>query len=220
MKISKYLHSCLLFEQDNYKLLFDPGKFSFAEGRVKPEMFTNLQSIIVTHIHPDHYDAEILKSILGLNPGLVVYANKQVCTQMEKDGIKHRLMEAGEHTLGPFLLKALPVTHEPLLDNPIPEMHAFLINNKALYHVDTLSDELLDYKGIELLLLVTMAPFANELKIAAFADKMQPRQILPVHDGYAHNFFIKQRYANYKKHFEKQGIVFHEVLDIGSGIEL
>lgn len=220
MKISKYLHSCLLFEQDGYKLLFDPAKFSFAEGRVTANMFTDINAIVITHIHPDHYDAEILKSIINLNKDAVVYTNKQVGAQMDKDGIDYQLVEEGDNTVGPFTLTAVPVTHEPLLDNPIPEMTGFVINGKVLHPVDALSDEVFQYKGIELLLLVTMAPFANELKIAAFADKIQPKQIMPVHDGYALNFFVKQRYANYKKHFEKQGITFHEILDVGDGITL
>ncbi|MEO6149935.1 MAG: MBL fold metallo-hydrolase [Mucilaginibacter sp.] len=219
MKIKKYLHSCLVFEQDGYKLLFDPGKFSFAEGRVTADMFPGVDSIVITHIHPDHFDIEILKSILALN-NADVYTNKQVGEQLDKAGLAYHLIEEGEHTIGPFSLKAIPITHEPLLDNPIPQMTGYVINGKVLHPVDTLSDELLAYKGIELLLLVTMAPFANELKIASFADKLQPRQILPVHDGYARDFFIKQRYANYKKHFEKQGIVFHEVFGVGDGIEI
>jgi L-ascorbate metabolism protein UlaG (beta-lactamase superfamily) len=33
MKITKHLHSCLLFEQDGHKLLFDPGLFP---GGVSP----------------------------------------------------------------------------------------------------------------------------------------------------------------------------------------
>ncbi|RCH54140.1 MBL fold metallo-hydrolase [Mucilaginibacter hurinus] len=219
MKIKKYLHSCLVFEQDGYKLLFDPGQFSFAEGRVTADMFADTDSIVITHIHPDHFDLDILKSILALN-NAKIYTNKQVGEQLQKAGLPFSLIESGKHEIGPFILEAVPVTHEPLLDNPAPQMTAFVINNKVLHPVDTLSDELLAYKGIDVLLMVTMAPFANELKIAAFADKLQPRQVLPVHDGYARDFFIKQRYANYKRHFEKQGILFHEVLAIGEGIDV
>ncbi|MCD8740341.1 MBL fold metallo-hydrolase [Mucilaginibacter roseus] len=219
MKISKYLHSCLLFELDGHKLLFDPGKFSFAEGLVTADMFTDVSSIVITHIHPDHFDLEILQSILAVaNANL--YTNSQVGEQLTKSGIPFTLIEEGEIKIGPFTLSAIPVTHEALLDNPIPQMTAFVINNKVLYPVDSLSDELIDYKGIELLLMVTMAPFATERGIAAFADKMQPRQILPVHDGYAKEFFIKQRYTNYKKHFEKQGIKFHEIYDVGASVNL
>lgn len=219
MKISKYLHSCLLFELDDHKLLFDPGKFSFAEGRVVPQMFAGVDSIVITHIHPDHFDLEILKSILAITDARL-YTNSQVGEQLTKAGLAFTLIEEGALEIGPFKLKAIPVTHEPLLDNPIPQMTAFVINNKVLYPVDSLGYELLEYKGIELLLLVTMAPFANELRIAAFADKMQPKQILPVHDGYARDFFIQQRYANYKKHFEQQGIIFHQVYEVGQSITL
>jgi hypothetical protein len=68
--------------------------------------------------------------------------------------------------------------------------------------------------------MVTMAPFANEVRISGFADKLQPKQILPVHDGYAKEFFIKQRYAAYVKHFEKQGIKFHELYNVADYITI
>ncbi|GAA4338873.1 MBL fold metallo-hydrolase [Mucilaginibacter gynuensis] len=219
MKISKYLHSCLVFEQDGYKLLFDPGKFSFAGGEVTAPMFADVQSIIITHIHPDHFDLEILKSIVDLN-NAKVYTNAQVGEQLTKAGLPFELIAEGDLNIGPFKLKAFPVTHEPLLDNPIPQMTGFLINDKVLHGVDSLNDELLPYKGVELLLLVTMAPFANELKIASFADKIQPKQILPVHDGYAKEFFVKQRYQNYKRHFEQQGIQFHEIYKVGDSVTI
>jgi len=62
MKITKYLHSCLVFELDGYKILFDPGKFSFADGEVTPQMSSDVNSIVITHIHPDHFEIEILKA--------------------------------------------------------------------------------------------------------------------------------------------------------------
>jgi L-ascorbate metabolism protein UlaG (beta-lactamase superfamily) len=219
MKISKFLHSCLVFELDGYKLLFDPGKFSFAEGDVTPDMFSDVNIIIITHIHPDHLDAENLKKIAGLS-GAKVYTNSQVSGELNKAGISHTVWHEGTHHLGPFKLQAIPVVHEPILDNPLPLMTGFIINDKVLHPVDSMEDALLEYKGIELLVMVTMAPFANELRITDFADRLQPKQILPVHDGYAKEFFIKQRYEAYTKHFEKRGIKFHQVYKVGDGITI
>jgi len=34
MRITKYIHSCLLIENESDKILFDPGLFSFVEGKV------------------------------------------------------------------------------------------------------------------------------------------------------------------------------------------
>jgi L-ascorbate metabolism protein UlaG (beta-lactamase superfamily) len=64
MKISKYLHSCLLFEKDNFRLLIDPGTFTFAEGFIQPEEFDNVDAVIITHIHPDHLDKDNLSKIV------------------------------------------------------------------------------------------------------------------------------------------------------------
>lgn len=128
MKISKYLHSCLLFELDGYKLLFDPGKFSFAEGLVKPEMFADVDGIIITHIHPDHLDVEILKQIVQLS-NAPVYTNAQVGGELSKAGVLHTVWMDGLYQLGPFKLKAITVKHELILDNPLPQMTSTCLPN-------------------------------------------------------------------------------------------
>ncbi len=219
MKISKYLHSCLLFELDGYKLLIDPGKFTFAEGLVKPEQFADVNTIIITHIHPDHLDTENLKSIVSLS-GATVLANQQVGEQLTSENIPFSLLGNGLSQIGPFKLEAFTVVHELIMDNPLPQMTGLLINDKVLHPVDSMEDALFRYEGVELLMMVTMAPFANEPRIAAFADELQPKQILPVHDGYAKEFFIKQRYEAYTKHFDKQGIKFHSIYQPGDSITI
>jgi L-ascorbate metabolism protein UlaG (beta-lactamase superfamily) len=219
MKITKYLHSCLVFELDGYKLLFDPGKFSFAEGEVRPDMFADVDAIIITHNHPDHLDAGILKEIISLS-NAPVYTNQQVAGQIEKEGIASTVWENGVYNLGPFKLEAITVVHELIMDNPLPQMTGFIINDKVLHPVDSMEDKLFGYKGIELLLMVTMAPFANEVRISGFADKLQPKQILPVHDGYAKDFFIMQRYEAYTKHFDKQGIKFHNIYKVADSVTI
>ncbi|MBL4675752.1 MAG: MBL fold metallo-hydrolase [Mucilaginibacter sp.] len=219
MKISKFLHSCLVFEDNGYKLLFDPGKFTFAEGRVKPDNFADVDAIIITHIHPDHLDTENLKKIVELSDA-PIYTNDEVGETIAKEGLSYNTIKEGNFELGPFKLQAFPVQHEPLLDNPIPQMTGFIINDKVLHPVDSMETSLTEFPDIEVLIMVTMAPFANELRIAGFADRVRPKQILPVHDGYAKEFFLKQRYDNYQRHFEKSDIIFHQIIEIGSGISI
>ena len=219
MKITKYIHSCLVFELDGYKVLFDPGNITFAEGKVKPETLAEAQAMVITHIHPDHFFAENIRQILKIN-NMMIYTTAEVSKALEKEKIKSTVWQAGPHYLGPFKMQAIEVTHEPLLDAPTPQMLGFVINDKVLHPADSMEDALLKYAGIELLVMVTMAPFANELRIAGFADKLQPKQILPVHDGYAKEFFIKGRYANYLGHFKKQGIKYHEVYQPGDSVSI
>lgn len=219
MKISKYLHSCLVFELDGYKILFDPGDFSFIEGLVTPEMFADINIIVITHIHPDHFVIDILQKIINFS-GAQVLTNSQVGEQLKKAGIKYALLEEGIEHFGPFKLQAFPVKHALIMDNPLPQMTGFLINDKVLHPVDSMEDNLLKFKDIELLIMVTMAPFASEVMITAFADQLNPRQILPVHDGYVKTFFIQKRYAAYVKHFDKLGIKFHEIYQIGYSVTI
>lgn len=219
MRIYKYVHSCLVFELDGHKLLFDPGTFTFAEGIVTPEMFADVNSIIITHTHPDHLDTPNLKKICQLSKA-TVYTNMEVGTAIQKAGINYSLIDEGIFNIGPFKLEAIPVVHEPLLDSPIPQMTGFIINDKVLHPVDSMEPKLTAYKGIELLILVTMAPFATELKIADFGDKVKPKKILPVHDGFAKDFFVKQRFENYTKHFKKSDIEFLEISKPGDSITI
>lgn len=219
MKISKYLHSCLVFEEQGYKLLIDPGKFTFAEGIIKPEQFADVNSIIVTHIHPDHLDIDNLRTIAQLS-GASILANKQVGEKLTEANIPFELLCNGTQQLGAFKIEAFTVVHELILDNPLPQMTGLLINDKVLHPVDSLDDALLKYEGVEVLIMVTMAPFATEPRIAAFADKLRPKQILPVHDGYAKEFFIKQRYEAYNKHFDKLGIKFNHIYQPGDSITI
>ena len=219
MKISKYLHSCLVFELDGYKILFDPGDYSFIEGLVTPQMFADVNIIVITHIHPDHFVIDILQKIMDVS-GAQVLTNSQVGEQLQKAGIKYSILEDSTEHFGPFKLQAFPVQHALIMDNPLPQMTGFIINDKVLHPVDSMEDKLLKFKDIELLIMVTMAPFASEVMITAFADKLHARQVLPVHDGYAKTFFIQKRYTAYVKHFDKLGIKFHEVYRVGDWITI
>ncbi len=220
MKISKFIHSCVLFELEGYQLLFDPGIYTFAGDRVDPAVFKQVNSIIITHIHGDHFHLPTLRKVLEMS-GAELYTNRQTGAELDKENIPYHLFESGDLKLGPFDIQAIPVTHAKLLNAPTPVMSAYVINGNILHPVDTLnSSELADFKGIELMLMVTMAPFAGEVSIAAFTEAMAPKQLFPLHDGYAQEGFIKARQANYKAYFAERGITFHELQKPGDSIEI
>ncbi|MDB5135572.1 MAG: fold metallo-hydrolase [Mucilaginibacter sp.] len=217
MKITKYIHSCRLFEKDGFKLLFDPGKFTFAEELVTPEMFSDIDALVITHNHSDHLDVENLKKIIDLSQA-IIYTNAEVSKELAEAGLECLLVEEGQMSVGTFELNVINVTHEPLLDTPTPDMQAYVIDNLVLNSVDSSEDKLSQFKNIPLLILPIMAPFTTEFKVAEFADNIQPKEILPVHDGYAKPFFLKQRHENYSKHFEKNGIKFYSACEPGDAI--
>ncbi|QJD96075.1 MBL fold metallo-hydrolase [Mucilaginibacter robiniae] len=219
MKIYKYIHSCLLFEKDDFRLLFDPGKFAFAEGLVKAEQFSSVNAVIITHNHPDHLDTEQLKTIIELS-GAKIYTNSEVAKELAASGLSCNLVEASTFHVGPFVLQAINVEHEPILDSPLPDMQAYMVDGGVLNPADSFGNFYQGIKQPELLILPVMAPFTTELTVAAFADRLKPKAILPVHDGYAKAFFLEQRYKTYSQHFEKQGITFHQAIQPGFSVSI
>jgi L-ascorbate metabolism protein UlaG (beta-lactamase superfamily) len=217
VRISKYIHSCLLFEHEGDKLLFDPGNYSFIEGRVTPETFRDVSTVVITHSHPDHLALEPLKQILALS-GADVVTNGEVAVILHDEGIDATTIEEGTLSAGAFTLRAIPTPHEAILADTVPRHTAFLVNDRVLNCADSFADPLLPFAGVEVLIMPVMAPFLTEVGAAAFARRMRPSQVIPVHDGYAKDFFVSQRYANYARVFTAKNIKFHLLAEPGDGV--
>ena len=219
MKIRKYVHSCLLLEEQGEKILFDPGKFSFVDGRVDPEIFGDVGTVVVTHHHPDHVAPEVLRRIVS-GSGARVLGNGEVAATLGEHGIAVEVVEDGARQVGPFTLEAIPAAHEPILSESLPRVTAWLINGRVLNPSDSFDARLERHAGTELLLVPVMAPYLTELGVMDFVRRMKPRQVLPVHDGYARDYFLAQRYETYRPYFRELGIVFHEPHEPGAAIDV
>src|SRR5277367_2154578 len=64
VRITHYGHACVLAElPDRTRVLFDPGTYSAGF-----EDLAGLDAVLVTHEHPDHFDAERLPRLVEANP--------------------------------------------------------------------------------------------------------------------------------------------------------
>lgn len=208
MKITKYIHSCLVIEKGPDRIMFDPGLFSFNEGRVKPGQFQNIQAVILTHYHPDHINETALAEILKNNPGAVVLANSHIVSKLGEKDIKAEVFEKDRYVISSFVLKAFDAPHERILADTIPPNTAFTVDDRVLHPGDSLSENLYALKGTPILCLPVMAPWETDLKCFEFAKRLAPRYVVPVHDGYAKDFFIQSRYQNFQKYLKNEGIEF------------
>lgn len=220
MKITKYIHSCLLLEKENDKILFDPGLFSFAEGKVKPNLFKDLTAIILTHCHPDHIDDESLAQIIENNPNVVVLANGEIQSKLAEKKIAVEKFETGTRHTGNFNLEAFDAPHEKLLADEIPQNTAYVVDDIFVHPGDSLSENVYKKKGTKVLALPLMAPWETELQTFEFAKKMSPQQVVPIHDGYAKDFFLESRYNNFSKFLKRENIEFLWMNKAGDFIEL
>jgi L-ascorbate metabolism protein UlaG (beta-lactamase superfamily) len=219
MRIYKYIHSCLVVEEGQEKILFDPGIFSFVEGQVRPDAFKDVTTIILTHQHPDHVDIAALKSILAKSNASVV-TNTEGKAALEKENIAVRVLEEGTFQTKNCTITALPVAHEKILSATLPQNTAYVINDKFLNPGDSFASLMSSLKGIQVLALPVMAPWTTEVAVAQFAEEIAPQMVLPVHDGYVKDFFLKQRYKNYDQHFSARGIKFQGMSEPGDFVDI
>jgi len=213
MRITKYIHSCLLIEEGETKILVDPGTYSFEHGGLKPEDFTGLAAIFITHSHPDHADPKALKEIVANNPGLKVYGNSETQKVLHNEGVRVEVFEMSKKQIGTIAVDALPASHEKLLV-PEPVNTAYAFNKHVLVTGDSYDSRLSWFKQIPVLATPIFAPWTDQLKTVAFIKSIAPKTFLPLHDGYVKDFFHEHMTAVFAHYLTDFGI---EVRSLKSG---
>lgn len=78
MQITHLGHSSVLVEMAGRRILIDPGNFSDAWHSL-----TDLDAILVTHLHPDHIDPQHVPALIAANPQAAVHVEPQVLTVVD-----------------------------------------------------------------------------------------------------------------------------------------
>ncbi len=218
MKISKFIHSCILLKEGNEQLLIDPGSYTFLEGAVKPEDFEGVQTVLITHEHTDHYDLGALKMISARNSGLEIYANTEMVKVLAQAGLEAKILENGSVSCGNFKIEAFETPHEQVL-SPAPANTAFIINGKFMHIGDSLSSKIFEREA-QVIALPVAAPWMTDVKALDFSKHIKPERFIPVHDGYLKDFFNARKYGIWEKVFGEQGIKFDPLSKPGDSIEI
>jgi L-ascorbate metabolism protein UlaG (beta-lactamase superfamily) len=219
MRLRKYGHSCLLLEERSESLLFDPGQADFLDPKATPDSFASVSLIVVTHWHPDHADPDLIRGIVD-RTGAKVLANADGRRELRSVGVEAIVAEEGTRTYGAFKLQMIRSPHAPILGSIPPENTAYLVNDRLLNPGDSFDARLAEFRDVPLLALPVTAPWTTELDSAGFADRIAPRRVVPVHDGYLREFFRKRRYQIFGQHFEKKKVRFEDGVGPESAIEL
>ena len=73
MRITHLGHAAVLVETGASRVLIDPGNFTDAWHGV-----TDLDAVLVTHVHPDHLDPQHVPQLLAANPSAYVYSESSI----------------------------------------------------------------------------------------------------------------------------------------------
>src|SRR3989344_4908595 len=153
MKITKFGHCCLLIEENGVRILTDPGTYSTQQSEVK-----NIDFVLITHEHADHFHIDSLKALLKNNPQAKVITNKGVGALLEKDGIAFSVVENGQNSdANGVLIEGFGENHA-LMHTSIPPIQntGYFIANKLFYPGDAFTNP---EKQVEVLALPVAGPW-------------------------------------------------------------
>ncbi|MDQ1036899.1 L-ascorbate metabolism protein UlaG (beta-lactamase superfamily) [Streptomyces sp. V3I8] len=78
MELTKHTHSTVVLTKDGSALVIDPGAYTPNSA----ELVAGTTVVLITHDHPDHFDAGILNAALDAQPSLRVWAPANVATEL------------------------------------------------------------------------------------------------------------------------------------------
>ena len=229
MTIRKFLHSCILVEENGKKLLIDPGAFCFIEREITPEDIGPVDVVLITHAHPDHYYPDALKRIFALKP-YALLTNQEIGAMLPAEGLVGEVIDAGDiRQIEGFEIKAFVAEHGPI-PGKIPQNLAYLVNGKVLHPGDSLAvSENPQYEVLALpitapwLRLVDALEFARQSfakqNVGEFARRSGAKKVIPIHDAIMKDFMRERIYEMVSSFLRENGIEF-AALSLGQTIEI
>ena len=177
MKITKLGHCCLLIEEAGARIMTDPGMFPVLQNDVK-----DVDIILITHEHQDHFHLESLKIVLQNNPKAQIFTNSGVGALLEKEGIAFELLADGDsQVVQGILIEGFGTTHATIYEEYGKVANTgYFIANRFFYPGDAFYDP---KKPVEILALPVSGPWVKIADAVEYAKMLKPKICFPVHDG-------------------------------------
>jgi len=200
-----------LIEEGDTRILIDPS------AHEKDHDFGELDAVLYTHEHSDHFDAEMAQTFVeqGIAP---VYANASTAKFIKAS--KTVVNDGQEFSMGGLRIKAIELPHCLMPDGSRgPQNTGYLINNRLFHAGD--GKELAGLKA-ELLAAPITGPDVSMLDVFNFAKQVSAKKLIPIHyDIFGANPELYASFASGKAGAKAFSFPFRVVvLDIGESIEL
>jgi L-ascorbate metabolism protein UlaG (beta-lactamase superfamily) len=179
MEITHLGHSSVLFDVDGTRILIDPGNFSDGWHDL-----TELDAIVITHLHPDHVDPVKVPELIARNPEARVIVEPSVPDAVNLPTAE-RLPADSSIRLGTVLLGSVGGQHAVIhRDIPVIGNIGVVVSaagHPTLFHP---GDSLAACPpGIDVLALPAMGPWAALKEHIDFTRTVNAPLGFPIHDG-------------------------------------
>ena len=181
MKITKYPQSAFVIEYKQKKILIDPGRFCYNEDFTF-EHWGDVDILLITHIHSDHFVPEAVRSISQKNANVIILTNREVKETLDELDVPCRILEPNQKVqIGDITITGVRSIHGPIPGkDELPNVIGFLIDSKVYHPGDTIY--MYNKPKAEILMVPISAPVTMGIEGAAkFAKEINPKLIIPMH---------------------------------------
>jgi L-ascorbate metabolism protein UlaG (beta-lactamase superfamily) len=213
MTVTKFGHCCLLLEVNEKRILTDPGRFS-----EKQNTLTNIDLVLITHEHADHYHAESVQIILKQNPSATIVTNSSVAKLLKELDVDAEILEGeSEVVIKNILLNAYDGKHIEIVGEfGIVQNTGYLVDNYFFLPGDAYT---VPKQSVDILALPVAGPWCKISEAIAYAKKVEPKIAVPVHDATLNETGKSVTYPHFSRELEKIGSRF-QILEEGVAVEL
>ncbi len=212
MKLTKFVHACILVEDEEHTALFDPGQFSWESGLFNVDALDRLDRVIISHEHFDHFHLPFVKEIFSRFPDVTFVSTEQVVAQLHEQGITNASSTSDD------LADVAPLEHAsmaPLAPLPMSQNIRVHYKNKVTHPGDSL--ELTETKDV--LFLPLAGPWEAAINAVRLAVSLKPKVVVPIHDWMWSEQWRNVMHDRMEAFFGEQGIRFIKAID-GEPVEI
>lgn len=210
MKLTKFVHSCLLIETPDRVGIIDPGNFSWDSGLFDINKLERLDDVVITHEHQDHMSIPFIQALVTKFPDVSIITTESAVAQLKQAGILNATVQSTESV---ELFKADHEPLEPLTTAP---------SNTGIHYLDQLTHpgDCHHFDTCKRILALPMtAPWGTIPRATALAIKLKPEIVIPIHDWHYRDEARLLFYDRLAEVLQSHGIKFIKPVD-GVAVEL
>ncbi len=165
-----------MVEEGEQTLVIDPGVFV----KSLPDL-TNVAAIVVTHVHQDHFNPELIQDIRKNNPKAIVISTAETIKELGEENTK--VVSGGDSVqIGQFHLEFFGDEHATIHPSyPRSQNIGVLVNETFYYPGDSFVQP---DKNIEILAVPVYAPWMKMSEAMDFSADIRPKQAFPTHNAF------------------------------------
>ncbi|MEZ0113920.1 L-ascorbate metabolism protein UlaG (beta-lactamase superfamily) [Catenulispora sp. EB89] len=177
MEFTKYAHSTVALTKDGFTVVIDPGAYTPNAA----ELVAGATAVLITHSHPDHFDAGILKAALEAQPSLRVWAPPDAAAELgPHDGRVLAVRADDSFEAAGFEVTAVGEHHAPIhADLPLMSNVGYLIDGDVYHPGDSY---VVPGAAVQTLLVPAAGPWTKLSEGIDFVRSVKPSRSVQIHD--------------------------------------